>query len=128
MQRLIRNQRDASWTYITRMEHDVKAAEERYQPAHPLWRGPRSGDRPRVVAAVVINTDAGEAPTWVADWGWAVLVATFAAGGLATAALVATEVWHRSVKALRETERSRQTVLQTVKPVQVHHVGGGLYY
>ena len=32
MQRLIRNQRDASWTYITRVEQDVKAVDERYQP------------------------------------------------------------------------------------------------
>ena len=103
MQRLIRNQRDASWTYITRVEHDVKAAEERYHPLILFGVVLVAVTVLGVVTAVVINTDAGTAPTWVADWGWAVLVATFAAGGFATAALVAAEAWHRGAKALSET-------------------------
>ena len=56
-----------------------------------------------VMAAVMINTDADAAPTWMEDWGWALLVVTFTAGGIATALIVATEAWHRGARALKET-------------------------
>ena len=105
MQKLIRNQRDASWTYITRIEHDVKQIEERFQPLVLFGVVLVAVTILGVMAAVVINTEWGSAPEWVAGWGWAVLVSTFAAGGLATAFLVATEAWRRGVSAATETAK-----------------------
>ena len=105
MQKLIRNQRDASWTYITRIEHDVKQIEERFQPLVLFGVVLVAVTILGVMAAVVINTEWGSAPEWVAAWGWAVLVSTFAAGGLATALLVATEAWRRGASAATETAK-----------------------
>ena len=105
MQRLIKNQQDTSWTYITRIEHDVKEIEDRFQPLVLFGVVLVAVTVLGVAAAVLINTDASTAPAWVADWGWRILVVTFAAGGLATAVLVGTEALHRVAKALRGSER-----------------------
>lgn len=105
MQNLIRNQRDASWTYITRVEHDVKEIEERFQPLVLFGVILVAVTILGVMSAVVISTESESVPEWVSGWGWIVLVATFAAGGIATAALVGAEAWRRGVRALAETAR-----------------------
>ena len=95
MQRLIRTQRDASSTYITRIEHDVRATEQRFQPLFFFGVVLLAITILGVMAAVIINSDARTAPPWVAAWGWIVLLVTFSAGGIATAMLVFAEAWHR---------------------------------
>ena len=103
MQRLIRSQRDASWTYITQVKHDVRVAEDRFQPLILFGVVLVAVTILGVMAAVLINADPATAPTWVRQGGWIVLVATFAAGGLATAVIVVAEAWHRGAQALQET-------------------------
>ncbi len=90
MQKLIRNQPDTSWTYITKIEQDVKGIEDRFQPLFLFGIVLVAATLLGVMAAVVINTKGASAPPWVADWGWVLLVVTFASGGIATAVLVFT--------------------------------------
>lgn len=105
IQQLIKTQRDPSWTYITRVDEQAKAIEDRWQPLVLFGVILLAVTVLGVMLAVAINTDAGGAPPWVADWGWGVLVVTFSLGGLATAAIVGVEAWRRSLIAATETMR-----------------------
>lgn len=100
MQRLIRNQRNASWTYITRVEHDVKATEERFHPLILFGILLLAVTVLGVTGAVLVNTDPDRVPDWIADWGWMLLVGTFVAGALATAALVGAEALRAGARAV----------------------------
>ena len=95
MQQLLKNQREPSWTYITRVDEHAKAIEDRWQPLVLFGVVLVAVTILGVMLAVVISVDAGAAPLWVSDWGWAVLVVTFSAGGLATAAIAGAEAWRR---------------------------------
>lgn len=108
MQRLIRNQRDASWTYITRVEQDVKETEERFHPLILFGIILVAVTILGVSGAVLVSTDIEATPDWIADGGWIVLVGTFAAGGLATAALAGAEALRTWTKALREVAKLRR--------------------
>ena len=112
MQRLIRNQRNASWTYITRVEHDVKATEERFHPLILFGIILVAVTVLGVSGAVLINTDPNGAPNWIAEGGWIVLVGTFAAGGLATAALVGGEALSVWIKAAKEVAKAWRQLRQ----------------
>ena len=105
IQQLIKNQRDPSWTYITRVDQQAKAIEERWQPLILFGIILVAVTILGVMLTVAINIDAGAAPPWVAAWGWGVLVLTFSAGGIATAAIVGVEAWHRLVMAATETKK-----------------------
>ena len=93
IQQLIKTQRDPSWTYITRVDEQAKAIEDRWQPLVLFGVILLAVTILGVMLTVVINTDARGAPTWVSDWGWGVLVVTLSLGGLATAAIVGVEAW-----------------------------------
>ena len=101
MQNLVRGQRNANWTYITRVEHNARDAardiEERFHPLILFGVVLLAVTMLGVASAVMINTDASSAPSWVADWGWAALVCTFVVGGIATAILVGAEAY-RTIK------------------------------
>ncbi|MCY4618724.1 MAG: hypothetical protein OXD50_09265 [Chloroflexi bacterium] len=105
MQRMIRNQHDTSWTYITRLKQDVDDIEERFQNLILFGVLLVAVTILGVISAVMITADATSAPAWFASWGWVILLVTFAAGGIATATLVGMEAWHRGVKALAATKR-----------------------
>ena len=105
MQRLIRNQQDTSWTYITKVEQDLEATDQRFQPLFFFGVVLVAVTLLGVISAVMINADADAAPSWVADWGWAVLVVTFSSGGIATAILVLAEAWDRGVRAAEGTRQ-----------------------
>ena len=115
MQSLLRNQRDASWTYITRVEHDVRAIEERFQPLVLFGVVLVAVTILGVIAAVIINTEADSAPPWFAAWGWIVLTAVFGAAAIATAAVVAAEAWRLGVKALRETFEFTRSAKRSIR-------------
>ena len=105
MQDLTRHQQETSWTYITRLEQTAKAVEDRFQPLFLFGVVLVAATLLGVMAAVVINTKGASAPSWVADWGWMLLVVTFASGGLATAALVFTLTVSEAKRAWREKPR-----------------------
>ena len=69
MQILLRNQRDASWTYITRVEHDVRAIEDRFHPLFLFGVVLVAVTILGVFAAVMVNTDANSAPPLVRGLG-----------------------------------------------------------
>ena len=102
MQILLRNQRDASWTYITRVEHDVRAIEDRFHPLFLFGVVLVAVTILGVFAAVMVNTDANSAPPWFAAWGWIVLTVVFVGAACATAAVAATEACRLGAKALKE--------------------------
>lgn len=101
MQSLLRSQRDASWTYITRVEHDVRAIEERFHPLILFGVVLLAVTILGVITAVILDTDASSAPPWIANWGWIVLLLTFVAAAAATVAIVTAEAFRVVHKALR---------------------------
>lgn len=105
MQKLIRSQPDTSWTYITRVEHDVKDIEDRFHPLVFFGVILVAVTILGVMAGVTINADSTSAPNWIADWGWIMLVGTFAVGGGATAALLIAEAYRRMSMAFSEKAR-----------------------
>ncbi len=105
MQQHIRTQRDSSWTYLTQIEQDAKETEERFQPLILFGVVLVAVTVLGVIAAVMLNTDVSGAPGWFTEWGWVLLLVTFAGGGIATSLLVLVEAWHRAVNAFDATLR-----------------------
>lgn len=101
MQQLMRTQRDTSWTYLTQIEQKAKETEERFQPLILFGVVLVAVTVLGVIATVMINTDASDAPRWFANWGYVVLLVTFVTGAASVALLVLAEASHRGAPALR---------------------------
>ena len=91
---IIKNQQNASWTYVTRVEADAKSeidkARDVLQPVVMFGVFLVAVTILGVVIALILEVrDVPDVrvPGWVTDWGWILLLGTLSVASLATAAI-----------------------------------------